>query len=574
MEQELINLGILFLFAVIGGILSVRLKQPTLFGLLLVGAIIGPNMLNIVNDQGMIDFVTEVGIMLLLFTIGIEFNIVKLVKTGFKALWLTVFKVGVVFFLTFFASLSLGYSSLVSVFLGLALSFTSTLVFIKVLEAKNKLQDTGNNLLLSVLVFEDIFAIILFTFFTGFKTESVSIIAVVKQITFGLLGLLLVYFLFLRLSKPLIRWMTNHGLEETIIFLGLGLCAVLSSLAYFFGLSPSIGAFLAGSIIAILPDAHVFKKSIHPFTLVFTSLFFLVIGTVVDLTAILDNLWLVFIFLGVVFVSRLLGIGFGTFLIAKQTPDRAFYGSLLMLPIGEFSLIIAREATLITHVDLVTLISLLMLITAVLMPTLANSNQRIYEMFTRTVSPDRLRRVNYLSGYVHNVFEELDTENKFTKTLKSSFVHFIALLVATFVVFIALDSVNTYLLGDRFVHLFSEGLAFIWILLINIVPYVVIGFLLYKLLKKMRKMYDNLIVVLTNMNYSRSVSYNKRILNRLLVATVFLFSGLYIPFFIALMKFSPLTNVLAVLFLAVSFYFVHLSIKLIEAKHSNVVGFA
>src|SRR3989338_10701722 len=109
-ESELITLGILFLFAVIGGVIAERFRQPAVIGLLLIGAIIGPNALNFVQDQNMIEMMTEFGAILLLFVIGLEFVIPKLIKIGFKALLIGFLKIGIIFFMTYEFSLLLNFS--------------------------------------------------------------------------------------------------------------------------------------------------------------------------------------------------------------------------------------------------------------------------------------------------------------------------------------------------------------------------------------------------------------------------------------------------------------------------------
>src|SRR3989344_7845091 len=100
-EKELISLAVLFFCVIIGTWISSRFKQPTEIGLLLVGAIIGPNLLNLVNDQGMIELFIELGAILLLFVIGLEFILPKLLHIGSKAIVFGIMKLGIIFFISF-----------------------------------------------------------------------------------------------------------------------------------------------------------------------------------------------------------------------------------------------------------------------------------------------------------------------------------------------------------------------------------------------------------------------------------------------------------------------------------------
>ena len=102
MASELMALGILFFFAIVGAVIAKRVKQPTVIGLILVGAIIGPNMLGWVSNQGWIDMLIDLGTMLLLFVVGLEFTPAKLMKLGFKAFVIATIKVGIAFTFGFY----------------------------------------------------------------------------------------------------------------------------------------------------------------------------------------------------------------------------------------------------------------------------------------------------------------------------------------------------------------------------------------------------------------------------------------------------------------------------------------
>ena len=130
MATELISLGILFLCAIVGGIIATRFKQPAVFGLLLVGAIIGPNSLNLVQDMGMIRMMADFGAILILFIIGLEFDVSKLVKLGARSILIGLLKVAIVLFFGYEATLLIGFSSDVAFFVGVILSFSSTVVVV------------------------------------------------------------------------------------------------------------------------------------------------------------------------------------------------------------------------------------------------------------------------------------------------------------------------------------------------------------------------------------------------------------------------------------------------------------
>src|SRR3989338_4457564 len=159
MATELISLGILFFCAIIGGLIASRFRQPAVFGLLLVGAIIGPSSLNLVQDSKMIGMMADFGAILMLFIIGLEFDISKLMKIGARSILIGLLKFAIVLFFGYETTLLLGFSVKVALFVGVILSFSSTIVVVKVLEQKEMFSRKEVPLLIAVLIIEDIIAV-------------------------------------------------------------------------------------------------------------------------------------------------------------------------------------------------------------------------------------------------------------------------------------------------------------------------------------------------------------------------------------------------------------------------------
>ena len=186
MATELISLGILFLCAIIGGIIASRFKQPAVFGLLLVGAVIGPSALNIVQDVSMIRMMAEFGAILILFIIGLEFDVSKLMKLGARSILIGLLKFAIVLFFGYETTLLLGLNSKIALFVGVILSFSSTVVIIKVLEQKDMFSRREVPLLVAVLIIEDVIAVLALTFFSGIKDSRVGFISTFEHIIFSI----------------------------------------------------------------------------------------------------------------------------------------------------------------------------------------------------------------------------------------------------------------------------------------------------------------------------------------------------------------------------------------------------
>ena len=182
MATELISLGILFLCAIVGGIIANRLKQPAVFGLLLVGAIIGPSSLNLVKDANMIKIMADFGAILMLFIIGLEFDVSKLVKLGARSILIGLLKVAIILFFGYEMTLLLGFSSKIALFAGVILSFSSTVVVVKILEQKEMFRRKEVPLLIAVLIIDDVIAVFALTFFSGIKDATTSLMSTFEHI--------------------------------------------------------------------------------------------------------------------------------------------------------------------------------------------------------------------------------------------------------------------------------------------------------------------------------------------------------------------------------------------------------
>jgi CPA2 family monovalent cation:H+ antiporter-2 len=234
-ENELMSLAILFLFVAVGGIISARAKQPIGIGLLLVGAVIGPNALNLVKDQGMINMMIDFGAILLLFVIGLEFAISKLIKIGAKSLMFGLLKTGVVFFITFEVLFLMGVGVMTSIFLGVILSFSSTVVIVKILESKGLYQREELPLLVGVLFIEDILAVIILTFLSK-AGENIGFFPIIENIFIAMSIMAITYIIMLKLASPVISWFIKNSKEDIVPFIALGMCAAFSYVAYILGL--------------------------------------------------------------------------------------------------------------------------------------------------------------------------------------------------------------------------------------------------------------------------------------------------------------------------------------------------
>src|SRR3989338_2502713 len=210
------ELGLILLFSVLGGVLAVRFKQPSVLGLLIVGAIVVPNSLGLIKDTGLIEAAIEIGAVLLLFTVGIEFSLQHLLNLGLRAILITVIKLGSVFLISYYISLFLGFGVITSLYLGVILSITSTVIVIKILNQKNLYNREETPLLIAVLILEDIFGVFALTFFSSIETKAeLTPLSLFTDLIFSLTIMAIAYLILQRILKPVIKWLVKYSKEET-----------------------------------------------------------------------------------------------------------------------------------------------------------------------------------------------------------------------------------------------------------------------------------------------------------------------------------------------------------------------
>jgi Kef-type K+ transport system membrane component KefB len=548
LANELIGLGILFFMALIGGTIASKLKQPAVFGLLLVGAIIGPNFLNLVQDMNMIKLMAEFGAILILFIVGLEFDISKLMKLGIRTALIGIFKFSIILFVGYNITILMGFSAQVGLFVGILLSFSSTVVIVKVLEQKEMYKRREVPFLIAVLIIEDVIAVLVLTFFSGINNSAVSIISTFEKILFSIGILTVAYFIMLKVLRHGVNLILRNNNDESVLtFLSLGMGALFSYFAYYLGLAPSAGAFLAGSLIASLPNSHEYGKAVHPYAMIFTSVFFIAMGTLVNFKSIQPNIVFIGILVIAVIITRLIAIGLTTYIFANYRHEQPFFASITMMAMGEFSLLVAKEGEKFgLGVDLVTITASLIFITAILTSLSVNKSEKIYSFF-KSLTPVRTRiKLQKFSDYFRRLFDQMEIEYRFTHKLKTkSKTAAMLILLTIFLMFIVrkISILASLRYGDLVLYsfYFISALAFAYITL--------------QIYKKIKVINHTLSSILTRVDSSRSLPKCYEIVKSLAFSFILLMAALLFPFVIFMLELSMIYNIIPLLLLFGAAYF-------------------
>ena len=283
------DFAVVMIVAAIMVFVTHKLKQPMVIGYILAGMLIGPFTppFSLVHNVGTINTLAELGIIILLFVIGTEFPITKLKSVGRISMIVGIAESLGTLLVTFFVARTLGFSQFDSMFLALAMSVTSTVVTVKLLEELNMINEKSSVLIMGILIVEDVIVITMLGILQSLSlTAAVSFVDVLLSVAIVLGFIAAILILGSRYLPPLIDKLARTTDYSVLIIVILGLAFGLSFVAIELGLSPVIGAFLAGVLVAESNSAGIARVITIPLRDVFTALFFVSVGALVDVSKI------------------------------------------------------------------------------------------------------------------------------------------------------------------------------------------------------------------------------------------------------------------------------------------------
>lgn len=342
--------GTLFTILLVGQLLH-RLNQPYVVGYLVTGIILGPHLLGIIDDQAAIERFGAMGVLFLLFFIGMEVSPAKLMSAWRIAVFGTTIQILVSIGVVWAIGVWLGWPIYRIVLLGFVISLSSTSVVLKILQDENELEtETGQNVL-GVLLFQDMAIIPMLIIIGLMSGDTPDFQQIALQFVGGTLMIFLVIFLMRKetVRLPLSSWL--RGDYEMQVFTALAICFGLSLVSGLFGLSTALGAFVAGMLVGSARETAWVHSSLEPFRVIFVALFFASIGLLVDLSFI-KMYWLQICLLVIaVIITNTFINAFIIRILGDSWPD-SFYSGSLLSQIGEFSFVLAAvgmQAQLISH---------------------------------------------------------------------------------------------------------------------------------------------------------------------------------------------------------------------------------
>lgn len=347
MDSDIVsNLALLFITAGLTTIIFKALKQPLILGYIVAGFLVGPHfgLFPTMSSTATVEQWSEIGIIFMLFGLGLEFSFRKIVKIGVTALLVSgTILIGMTLVGMFLGNM-LGWTTIQSLFLGAGiLSMSSTIIILKAFDDSGVGKKQFKEIVIGALIFEDIIAVVLMVLLSTMAASKqfeggAMVWAVAKLMFFLVLWFVIGLFIIPTILRKGRKWMN----DEMLIVLSIGLCFGMVVLAQAVGFSSALGAFVMGSILAETVEAERIEKSIKGIKDLFGAVFFVSVGMMVDPASILHHWALILLLSLVVVFIRPLFAAVGVILSGKGL-DNAVKVSFSLVPVSEFAFIIVSQ---------------------------------------------------------------------------------------------------------------------------------------------------------------------------------------------------------------------------------------
>ena len=403
----------LALILVVAGIVTLvfkKLKQPLVLGYIVAGFLVSPHMPYIMSvvDKGDIHTWADIGVMFLLFSLGLDFSFKKILKMGMAPVIAALTIIFSMMTLGILVGHSFGWNRMDCIFLGGMLAMSSTTIIYKAFDDLGLRQQRFASLVMSVLILEDVLAIVMMVMLSaiasGNNPDDGEMLGSILKIVFFLVlwfvvGIFLIP-LFFRKTRKLMN-------SETMVIVALGLCCLMAVLSTKVGFSSAFGAFVMGSIIAETVEADKIVKLVEPVKNLFGAIFFVSVGMLVEPKVLVDYAVPILVLV----LTILLGQGiFGTagFMLSGQSLKNAMRCGFSMAQIGEFAFIIASLGLSLGVIGkfLYPVVVAVSVITTFLTPYMIRFAEPCYNHIEKRLPKKWVRRMNHVGNAHQNSTEE------------------------------------------------------------------------------------------------------------------------------------------------------------------------
>lgn len=402
------NLAMVMMVAGLVTVLFRLAKQPVVLGYILAGWLLGPQTplpVHLIENEEIIHTLGEIGIVFLLFSLGLEFNLRKIRQIGPTVFLVAPLETGIMFFLGLQLGRLMGWETMDCVYLGAIMMISSTTIITKTLTEMRLQKEKFSEVIFGILIAEDIIAILMIAALSGVGLTGEFAIAPLVS-TIGKLGAFLITLLVVGLlvAPRLLDYIGKFKSEETLLIVALGLCFGVSLLAIKLEYSVALGAFIIGAVIAESQEIHLIERLIGPIRIMFSAVFFTAIGLLIDPMKIWQYIGPVMLLSVAIMTGKFIFCSFGSFIGGYDQKTSLKVGAG-MSQIGEFSFIIAalgmNMGVINDHVYPIAVA--VSAITSTCTPYWIRLSDRIVEMHGKMAPKLWLNYLNSYSGWIQRI---------------------------------------------------------------------------------------------------------------------------------------------------------------------------
>ena len=442
------DLALILISAGVFTIISKALKQPLILGYIVAGFLVGPHMglFPTVTSTAEVKEWSDIGIIFLLFALGLEFSFKKLLKVGSSALITAMTQCVGMFILGFLVGEAIGWSNMESIFLGGMLSMSSTTIIIKAYDDLGYKDRPFAPLVFGALVFEDLIAVVLMVLLSTMAVSNKfaggeMLMGLAKLVFFLILWFLVGIYMIPTILKKAHKYLN----DEILLLVSLGLCFVMVSLASLAGFSEALGAFVMGSILAETLESEHIMHLTQGIKDLFGAIFFVSVGMMVDPHVIAEH-WGTILVLTITVMAGILFCSTSGAVLAGQGLDNAVHAGFSLAQLGEFSFIIAGlGVSLGVMRDFIyPVIITVSVITTFTTPYMIKAGTPAYQYLLKKLPEQFVARINSFSSQERN--NTAAAQNEWKRLIKQ-----LALRVLLYgVILIAID-LGSHLFLDKYI---------------------------------------------------------------------------------------------------------------------------
>ncbi len=484
----LLNMTFLLLVGAICSIIFKKLKMPTIIGYLVTGIILANYWVGESTDtETIVTLLSDLGLVLLMFCIGMELNLKKLRKAGIFALVVVLIQVPLMIVGGYLFGLLLGFSSLQAIFFGAIISGSSTAVVTTVLKGQDKISKDDIETIVIVTVVEDIAQVLILSMASPLLVgTAMSVDSIIWMLAIIIAFMIISMAVGLMFVPRILDWLGHKMPEEVLLVASLGMCFGMAFMSVAIGMSMAIGAFMMGIVVSQSKTKTIIERDVTPMKDIFMAMFFISIGLEISASDLLANIGMVFaIFLIYAFLKT--SSVFIAYFIGDKPLKLSFLSSISLVAMGEFAFIIAKaalDADVVSQSFYTSVIGAA-LVSMILLPIISKNGEEIYDFIDHHAPKIVHKTVHRMEDirddkYAKIALSSKTTISKFKRGLTLAYFELLVVFVLEFIFYVFTDSMTRIIFENTSLSYYN---CYIIVLFLN---FLILLLPLYEIIKNIK----------------------------------------------------------------------------------------